>query len=520
MNPKPFENRPWTILTAHITHSHEDDCACADQGLVLRMEAGGGDENDCACPDHGVVLGQAGVQMDGGVNDCLPADPQGSGYPNPDRSKYYLQAVDTFSVDLPHGFHGVLHPYSLTGPSVLDPASWARLQSYREPQGLFSELDTALAGEHLIQPVGSCAYLSPAQIHTLTAWLHVTNACNLDCPYCYVQKSMAHMAVPVGLRALEQVFYTARKHGFKAVKIKYAGGEPTLNFKLVQQLHQKTADLAARGGLATREVILTNGTCLQNWQADWFLENQVRMMISLDGTSGLHDQLRPCRQTGHGSFARVAAAIDHLLLPRGLKPSISITITQLNAHGVADAVRWALDRQLPVSLNFYRQPQSSSSKSELALEEETLIQGMLSAYAVFAQMLPASPFSHGLLDRVQSSAHQRPCGVGQSYVVITHEGQVAQCQMALDHAMRVEGEGDLLAYIQRGPIRNLPVDEKDDCASCVLRYRCAGGCPLEAYRVTGRWGGKSPNCQIYRTLLPEVLRLESLRLMKIHGYLH
>jgi uncharacterized protein len=32
-----------------------------------------------------------------------------------------------------------------------------------------------------------------AQLDTLTVWLHIANACNLDCPYCYVRKSSARM---------------------------------------------------------------------------------------------------------------------------------------------------------------------------------------------------------------------------------------------------------------------------------------------------------------------------------------
>jgi len=35
-----------------------------------------------------------------------------------------------------------------------------------------------------------------------------------------------------------------------------------------------------------------------------------------------------------------------------------------------------------------------------------------------------------------------------------------------------------------------------------------------AYRATGHYDARSPNCSIYRVLLPEVIRLEGLRLMK------
>ncbi|MCD6289306.1 MAG: hypothetical protein J7M34_02290 [Anaerolineae bacterium] len=37
---------------------------------------------------------------------------------------------------------------------------------------------------------------------------------------------------------------------------------------------------------------------------------------------------------------------------------------------------------------------------------------------------------------------------------------------------------------------------------------------MVTYRVTGRYDVKSPYCNIYRALFPEVLRLEALHLLK------
>ena len=61
---------------------------------------------------------------------------------------------------------------------------------------------------------------------------------------------------------------------------------------------------------------------------------------------------------------------------------------------------------------------------------------------------------------------------------------------------------------------NLPVEQKVHCSRCVFRSYCAGGCPLEAYRYSGRWDAPSPNCAIYQALIPAALRLEGLRLLR------
>lgn len=63
-------------------------------------------------------------------------------------------------------------------------------------------------------------------------------------------------------------------------------------------------------------------------------------------------------------------------------------------------------------------------------------------------------------------------------------------------------------------IQNLVVDDKEECRNCQWKYWCAGGCPLETYRMTSRYDVKSPRCHIYKALYPQVLRLEGLRLLK------
>src|SRR5436853_7773759 len=65
----------------------------------------------------------------------------------------------------------------------------------------------------------------------------------------------------------------------------------------------------------------------------------------------------------------------------------------------------------------------------------------------------------------------------------------------------------------RRGVQGLAVEEKEGCRTCEWRHWCTGGCPVVTYRSTGRYDVKSPNCHIYKTLFPEVLRLEALRLL-------
>ncbi len=452
-------------------------------------------DDDCACPD-------------GAFGFALPFE---------SKANTYEQTAVIHHQTLPDNFHLVLSPYTPDGPSVLNQAAWERWQAFQQPQSLTDTIDQQLLEQALLQPVNGRPQPSYEKPITLTAWLHITNACNLDCPYCYVRKSSARMSEATGLHAIEHIFQAAKENGFKRVKLKYAGGESTLHFRLIRQLHDKAHLLALESGLGLREVVLSNGVRVKPQDADWLIENKVKLMVSLDGVGEIHDQQRPLKNGG-GSFSYIAHTIDNILLPRGIKPDITLTVTKLNAAHVAQGVRWVLQRDLPLSLNFYRQNVLTTNGEDLILEEQAIIEGLQAAYAEFEANLPIRPFLNGLLDRVQAEAHSHTCGVQNSYLVITHEGKLSQCQMHLDTPVQQSIDTNMLLSISTGPIQNVSVDEKQECRTCTFRYRCTGGCPLETYRATGRWDVKSPHCHIYKTLLPQAMRLEGLRLLKSYGY--
>lgn len=448
-------------------------------------------ENDCACPTP--PASRRLRRLAGGLYRCAP-------------HLHSQRLDDEWSL--------FVNPLAGGPPAVLNAAAQARLSAFTTPRALADDDDTLLATAGLVEPPGSAGTTPEYAPSTLTAWLHVTNACNLECPYCYVRKSGAHMPFEVGVRAVEALITTARRHGFTTLKLKYAGGEAPLHFKMIQRLHAYAQERAAAAGLGLRAVVLSNGTLITPAFAAWLATSGVRLMLSVDGVGAAHDEQRPWRGRGQGAFAALEHNLAHELLPRGVRPDVCVTLTGRNAHLAHQVVRWAIERDLPFSLNFYREHEHAASHRELRFEERQLIDGMLAAYAVVEELLPERPCLDGLLDRTRASAHSHTCGVGQSYVVITHTGQVAQCQMELGQGQPFAADDDLIPLVAAGPIHNVSVDAKEGCRTCLWRHQCAGGCPLLTFRATGRFDIQSPNCAITLALLPAAMRLEALRILK------
>jgi uncharacterized protein len=93
---------------------------------------------------------------------------------------------------------------------------------------------------------------------------------------------------------------------------------------------------------------------------------------------------------------------------------------------------------------------------------------------------------------------------------------VSKCHMEIEKTIGDVFSDDPLQLVRRdaSTALNLMVDEKEGCRDCTWRYWCTGGCSVATFRATGRYDVKSPNCNIYKAIYPQALRLEGLRLLK------
>jgi uncharacterized protein len=120
--------------------------------------------------------------------------------------------------------------------------------------------------------------------------LMVSQACNLNCEYCYQsKKSKGFMSVVTAKRILEDEFAKMLNDDWTTqVEIAYMGGEPLMNFELIREVSEwlwskeqpKTYELTIR----------TNGTLLSSDMKLWFSANKSRIDVglSMDGLSTMN----------------------------------------------------------------------------------------------------------------------------------------------------------------------------------------------------------------------------------------
>jgi uncharacterized protein len=152
----------------------------------------------------------------------------------------------------------------LNSPAARIFDSFVNPQTLHEVDGIDQSAIQTLIYTGLLHPV---ADTNPnpqpaAESRVLTAWLHLTDSCNLRCDYCYLPHRPIFMALETAKQTVDKLLEMAIRHGYPKIKLKYAGGEPLLKFDLLQSIHAYASDAASRQGIELEEVVLTNGTLL------------------------------------------------------------------------------------------------------------------------------------------------------------------------------------------------------------------------------------------------------------------
>ena len=361
----------------------------------------------------------------------------------------------------------------------------------------------------------------PPAMTAIAAWLHITNRCNLKCKYCYLEHTDEDMSEATAVRVVDSLFRSVRKRGIRQVLIKFAGGEAILNyptvFKAIRQADKKAREVgrSSRREVRVRYQLLTNGVNFPAQVIDELRTHQVHLLISLDGLERSNDAQRVFPD-GKGTFRRIMDTLDRLR-SSGIAYSFSTVVSALNVAGLPELLDFYLKNDLPFVIDFYRENPCSRTDPSLNLDEGEFLSQMRKALRVVERYLPRQPLLGSLLDLTKLDfPHPRACGVGQDYLVFDERGKIARCQMALRHVVSTCDSQDPLSDVRkdRTGIQNQSVDEKKSCRRCLWRYYCAGGCPFLAKERPGSYGGRSRFCRIFQELVPEIIRLEGLRLLK------
>lgn len=326
-------------------------------------------------------------------------------------------------------------------------------------------------------------------------YLHLTNECNLKCPYCYNKSDRDYKVMMEkkgmwrpSLSTQEYKDFISRTIELGVNHFFFTGGEPLMRpdvFELIAHARSEREDMMIE--------VLTNAILIKEPVAEQLCDLVDMVTISMDGHERhLHEHYR-----GKNTFAPTIRGIRTLVEVRNRrgqdKPNIAIVpaLTDKNIGFMKEIFEFSLD---DLGADFLApilfQP---GDHQELSLQQIPELEEWQAArrrtmeyYAEREERTGQSSRPSVLPPALSKRTH---CGVGNGEFSIDASGYIYPCQTLHFDEFQCGNirDNDILDIFQNSPVmrrvRGTDVDSLAVCRHCDVKHLCNGGCRATAYNV-------------------------------------
>lgn len=344
---------------------------------------------------------------------------------------------------------------------------------------------------------------------SLTCWLHITNDCNLRCKYCYIHKSRDDMHDSIVFETIDKMLESCRKNNIPNLEIMFVGGEPLMRFDLIKRIVDYCSE--NKGEINVGYIIPTNGTLITPEIAKYIVSHKMSVGVSIDGVEEYHDKNR-VKIDGSGSYKLAMRGVDYLIA-EGLKPSIMVTVTKENLDGLPKLTKMLIDKKIFFRFSFERD--TVTGKPNVLMDEKHCIDVLKECFEIMKQALREGKtgwfFKFG--DVTFSKPVRRACSAGKNFFSVGQDGSVGSCSLGLENTkVNIKDLKDVARDIEEifSEIASTSACEVKECSKCLWRHSCAGACVLQTYATYKTCMHISPYCNLYKSCLPDVIRIFAL----------
>ena len=346
----------------------------------------------------------------------------------------------------------------------------ARMLEEDVPEDDVTAVDPALL-EHLAR--GGFFQRVVAEPRVLSAYLHVTQRCNLNCVGCYSYDDQRNCLPDAPLDAIERALDELTAAGLATLII--SGGEPFLRDDLpdIVAYAKRTCGIKA-------VTVLSNGTCLTEGALAALAPNVDCVSISFDGCSAS----APAYIREEQRFDELVAAVK-AVQAAGIQAHIIPTVHARNIDDLAEYVR--LSKDLGATLNFSLLTCAPDDELAALLPDEEALRKLGASILTLDGGKPLA-----LMDAPVglNLTVKRNCGAGYRGVSIAADGTVYPCHMLHrpELAMGNVFDGTLAEALESevsARCRALDAANFEGCATCRYERICGGGCRARSLFASG-----------------------------------
>jgi len=326
--------------------------------------------------------------------------------------------------------------------------------------------------------------------------LNISHDCNLDCAYCFADGGgygthTMHMPLATAKAAID--FLIASSGKAYNLEVDFFGGEPLLNFDVVQKTVAYARSLEKKHNKNFRFTLTTNAMYMPDSAIQFINLEMENVVLSIDGRENVHNSMRKTKN-GKDSFAHVVENAKKLIAGRGDKSYfVRGTFTSHNIDFVQDVLALRALGFEQISLEPVTLPASHSAAigmqhvSAICDEYERLAAEYIARRAG-DDWFSFFHFNLNLYDGPCEQKLLRSCGAGCAYIAVTPEGKIYPCHQFVGNDVYLIGDVIKGTYDKTVPLkfgRQNHVLEKPECDRCWAKYYCGGGCAAQSVKYSG-----------------------------------
>ena len=340
-----------------------------------------------------------------------------------------------------------------------------------------------------------------------TFMIYVTEECNLRCSYCFVNKQPRHMTWDTAKKVVDYCLQP-EVSGDEYIGLNFFGGEPLLRSELLLQL----LDYLRRRPGAERVVlgVTTNGTLAGESVRRFLQDGDVQLLISLDGDENSH-QFRP-KVSGGDSWGHLRRNLRKLI---SWSRNASIRMTfHPGSLNLLEKVLAAQELGAGwILLSPVVEADWSGCEDELREQSQRLADWFIAEFRAGKVPSLHHYWSCLLNYHLRYGSEERPgkaCPLGTSLLAFDTAGNILPCHRYLYRKHERFGVAGRQVGLpsRRWDFVHLSRAEIPDCATCIARTVCGGGCRVVPLEAGLGLNGVHPNqCLLTRELVRQVDRI-------------
>ena len=360
----------------------------------------------------------------------------------------------------------------------------------------------------LVDHLGRGGYLEDGEKNLSTdvpqvtsAYLHVTQRCNLSCRFCYSEDAGRNALPDPSLAELERALSLLA--GLDVQRLVISGGEPFLRDDLPY-----LAGRAREAGIG-EVVVLTNGLLVTDATMTELAGLVSCVAVAFDGA----DENSAAHLRGGQRLNRLVEAV-RAVQGAGIEARVLPT---LHGRNLGDRAAYReLACGLGASLGFSLLTAPVAELGDYAIGDDDLAELGRSAAD------GTDGCGDDLLGPGVALAARPTCGAGVRTLSVAADGTVYPCHMLHDPALALGNAfTDPAEKIMGSEVaqcfRSLDARTFDGCGSCDKRVLCGGGCRARAYLSGLGLEGRDPYCELSRSYYARLGDLLEQRFMPKGG---